>query len=59
MASKKSEEKMVSRDVYRRVEVISKMTKEIGDMGVPATFIIIYIITPWTGRIYMAESPVS
>ena len=53
MASKKS------RDVYRRVEVISKMTKEIGDMGVPATFIIIYIITPWTGRIYMAESPVS
>ena len=51
MASKKSsKEKMVSRDVHRRVEVISKKTKEMGDMGVPAAFI---YITPWTGGIYM------
>ena len=50
MATKKSsKEKMFSRDVRRRVDVISKKTKEMGEMGVPAVFL---YIAPWTGGIY-------
>ena len=50
MATKKSsKEKMFSRDVQHRVDVISKKTKEMGEMGVPAVFL---YIAPWTGGIY-------
>ena len=53
MATENSyKEKMISRDVHGRVEIISKKTKEMGDMCVPPAFI---YIAPWTGGIYMTR----
>ena len=50
MASKTSKNKMLTRDCKRRVDVISKKIKELGEMGVPAAFC---YIAPWSGGVFM------